>query len=161
MEIKTYPNKYPGTCIDCGKKAPVGRGVTFKLNGKWLVRCGDCDPNVAKAKAEKAAAVKAKLEAEEAARQQAEAQRQALIEKLGIDLTCGKTVVYRQEAYSDYHEVEYEYTGDGTDEEFRALLSAAPEASYGRLRWSNGASVKFVDRQRKVVLVSESVGICD
>ncbi len=35
-------NKYPGTC-KCGARVARGAGDCRKVDGRWVVVCGDCD----------------------------------------------------------------------------------------------------------------------
>ena len=39
------PNRYPGTCLACGKTVPAGAGTLERKSGRrrgWQVRCQTC-----------------------------------------------------------------------------------------------------------------------
>ncbi len=42
--MPSFPNKYPGTCTQCGDRVPAQSGTTQKIAGKWTVFCAEHDP---------------------------------------------------------------------------------------------------------------------
>ena len=42
VKPKGFANKYPGKCVNCGKRVGAGEGLTSKNGDKWEVRCVGC-----------------------------------------------------------------------------------------------------------------------
>lgn len=36
------PNRYEGSCVDCGREVRPYKGVIEKVGGKWITRCQPC-----------------------------------------------------------------------------------------------------------------------
>ncbi len=52
-----FPNKYAGSCDNCGARVAVAAGMTDKVGGRWIVYCGAHAPTKAKPKETAVAAV--------------------------------------------------------------------------------------------------------
>jgi hypothetical protein len=72
-----------------------------------------------------------------------------------------KCADHKAEAYGDRYVWEAPYEGEFSEVEAKELVCGKPESSWGKLRWSGGASYAGVDPERKVVKVSEYIAMCD
>ena len=163
MYHNDYPviaNKYPKTCLVCGHRVQAYEGIAF-VNHGWQVAHYECRPDLAAdilaEKQKKLSEFKAKEEAKAKQMAETKAEREAILAKLGILFDIEIDVVYQQNAWDDYHEWSYPYTGEGTIDEFKKVLGTSPQSSYAKLRWSEGVKVLSLDVENKLVRVCESV----
>ena len=151
--MKVMRNKFSGKCSCCGKRVPALSGVLWYEDG-WQVAHEACRSDLA------GSLITAETEFVGAA-EKAKAEKAAILVKLGLDFSKQKYVVSQQLAWSDYHEVEVPYRGEGSEEEFKAAIETRAESSSGHLRWSNGRRFLGTDPARKIAKYSESISLCD
>lgn len=156
-----FPNKFPGKCCQCGVRQWTGTAVCVKSPSGYKLFCEGCDP--ARFAQVFPQVIKKRLkDAADAAQAQVEKE---LIEKLrqglGVQLDNQTKVSYRQEAYCDVSVWTVPFTGEGTDEEFRRVVQTPSQSLYGALRASGGVTLVNVDREAKLLTLSETVRLCD
>lgn len=162
-----FPNRYAGKCCRCSSKVIAGAGICQRdAHGPgWLIGCNNCFPgevnNAYASQAESAAKAQSDLDALEARRQKILAERQALLDKLGIDFKDVRNEKYVQNAWSDDSTWEVPYTGEGTVAEFEVAVRTPAQSLSGALRASQGVRLVSVDPARKVITLFESVALCD
>lgn len=155
-EVKVIRNKFAGKCSRCGKKVPAGFGIAYLEGQGWQVSHLECSPALAapfvKEETDKA---KAKLKAIE--------DKKARIDFLTKKLKVSKTSlnqVSKQWAWSDEHDWQLAYAGEGTLEEFKELLESRAATGVG-LRTSQGVRVTGLDTERRLVSLHESIMLAD
>ena len=161
-----FPNKYPGKCIKCNSKIGAGIGICFKpVGGSFACGCKTCFPemyqSVYAVEIARIEAQRKKAAELEARRLELVAERNALIQKLGLCLDSPFDSKTQQFSYSDLTEWKVPFNGDGTDDEFRKAVQSPAESLYGKLRASGGVGLVSINREEGYVVLSESVQLCD
>ena len=165
MQVSYFLNKYNGKCIKCGSKVIATDGICFQFNGAWACGCRSCFPaessGLFAARDSKNAKAIAEMEALEARRVAAIAERKALIEKLGLCLDSPFDCKTTQGSWNDYSEWKVPFNGDGTNDEFRQAVQTPRQSLYHSLRASQGVQLLEVNKAEGYVVLGESVSLCD